>query len=408
VPQSPGPLEGLRVLDLSRILAGPSCTQMLGDLGAEIIKVERPGAGDDTRRWGPPFLADRHGRPSPESAYFLSANRNKRSVTIDLAQAEGQRLARRLLERCDILVENFKVGGLACWGLGYDDLKERRPDLIYCSISGFGQTGPEAARPGYDLMAQARGGVMSITGQPDGPPTKVGVAVADIVCGLYAACAILAALRHRERSGAGQHIDLGLLDTQVAWLANQGLGYLLTGEVPRRAGNTHPHIVPYEVFATTDGELVLAAGNDEQFRRFCAVAGKPALALDPRYATNAGRVEHRDTLVPELQALIATRSSAEWLRMLDAAGVPCGPVQNIAQVFEDPQVQHRGMRVDLPDPHHPDREIPQIANPIRLSETPVRYRSRPPKLGEHTGETLTELAGLSPAEIAELRGRGVI
>ena len=403
-----GPLAGLRVIDLTRILAGPTATQMLGDLGADVIKIERPGGGDDTRAWGPPYLRDDAGTDTTEAAYFLSANRNKRSVTIDLGHDTGRELVRRMVSRADVFVENFKVGDMAKFGLAYEDLSTEAPGLVYCSISGFGQTGPYAARPGYDFLAQGMGGIMSLTGEPDGPPLKAGVGIADIMCGMYAAIAILAAVRHREQTGEGQRIDLGLLDTQVAWLANEGLSYLVSGRVPHRIGNAHPNIVPYQAFATQDSHVIIAVGNDAQFRRFCTFAGAPALADDARFATNAARVRHRDALIPQLETLVATRPTAAWLDGLQALKVPCGPVYSLDQVFADPQVRDRGMERRMPHPLGASNETPVISNPIRLSETPVTYRRPPPVLGEHTDEVLQDLLGLDRAAIDKLRADGVI
>jgi crotonobetainyl-CoA:carnitine CoA-transferase CaiB-like acyl-CoA transferase len=403
-----GPLAGVRVLDLSRILAGPVGTQLMGDLGADVIKIERPGTGDDTRQWGPPWLTDESGQSTGESAYFLSANRNKRSVTIDLAQPGGQDLIRGLAARCDVLVENFKVGDLARFRLDYASLKAEFPRLVYCSISGFGQTGPYAALAGYDFLVQGLGGIMSITGAPDGPPMKVGVAVADVVCGLYAAVAVLAALRHRDRTGEGQYIDLGLLDTQVAWLVNQGMNYLASGKPPGRLGNAHPNIVPYQVFPASDGYFILAVGNDSQFRRFAIFADAGHLADDPRFATNPARVRHRGDLVPLLEALTHAHPVAHWLTGLQAAGVPCGPVNDVRQVFHDPQVRHRRMQIDMRHPTSRGGRVNLIGNPIRYSATPVQYRRAPPALGEHTDEVLQEILGLNEAERARLRANGVI
>ncbi len=403
-----GPLKGVRVLDLSRVLAGPMCTQLLGDLGAEVIKVERPGAGDDTRQWGPPFLQDGDGNPTRESAYYLCANRNKRSLAVDIGTAEGQELIRRLAAESDVLVENFKTGGLKKYGLDYDRIREINPSLVYCSITGFGQTGPYASRPGYDLLIQAMGGLMSITGPEDGEPCKVGVAVSDIMCGMYSAVAILAALRARDASGLGQHIDMALLDAQVAWLANQGQRYLISGEVARRRGNAHPDVVPYQVFRAKDHHIILGVGNDRQFRRFCEFAGRPELADDPRFSSNDRRVRDRDALIPELEALIGSRPAAEWLEGLAARDVPCGPVNNIDQVFADPQVKHRNITVTLPHPLAAGGEVTLLANPMRFSETPVSYRRAPPTVGEHTAEVLTELLGLDEARISRLESRGVV
>ncbi len=403
-----GPLKGVRVLDLSRVLAGPMCTQLLGDLGAEVIKVERPGAGDDTRQWGPPFLADTGGNPTRESAYYLCANRNKRSLAVDIGSPEGQALIRELATKSDVLVENFKTGGLKKYGLDYDTIRQLNPALVYCSITGFGQTGPYAARPGYDLLIQAMGGLMSITGPQDGEPCKVGVAVSDIMCGMYAAVAILAALRSKDASGRGQHIDMALLDAQVSWLANQGQRYLISGEVARRRGNAHPDVVPYQVFKAKDGHIILGVGNDQQFRRFCDFAGRPDLADDSRFASNDRRVRNRDALIPELEALIAARPVSEWLEGLAARNVPCGPVNTIDQVFADPQVSHRQMTVKLPHPLAADGEVTLLANPMRFSETPVSYRRAPPTVGQHTMEVLAEVLGLDEASVAELESRGIV
>jgi crotonobetainyl-CoA:carnitine CoA-transferase CaiB-like acyl-CoA transferase len=396
-----GPLRGLRVLDLTRVLAGPTCTQMLGDLGAEVIKIERPQAGDDTRGFAPPFWPG-----TKESAYFLGVNRNKKSLTLDIASAEGQDILHRLLETCDILVENFKVGALAKYGLGYEQLKPKHPGLIYCSITGFGQTGPYAARPGYDSLIQAMGGVMSLTGEPDGLPQKVGVPVADLFAGLYGCIGILAALRHRERTGQGQQVDIGMLDTHVAWLANQGMNYLATGEDPPRLGNQHPNIVPYQVFPTKDGHIVLSVGNDPTFERFCKATGQEALLADPRFATNAARVENRQLVTDTLTPVMQSRTTAEWVTQLEALKIGCGPINRLSQVFADPQVLARGCVVPLP--HGSGEAVKVIANPVRLSGTPPDYRVPPPTLGEHSEEVLSGLLGLSEAEIAGLRGRGVV
>jgi crotonobetainyl-CoA:carnitine CoA-transferase CaiB-like acyl-CoA transferase len=403
-----GPLDGIRILDLSRILAGPTCTQLLGDLGADVIKIERTGAGDDTRQWGPPYVTDAAGENTTESAYYLCANRNKRSVEVDISQDEGQALVRRLSAHCDVFIENFKVGGLKKYGLSWEDLKHDHPGLIYCSISGFGQDGPYARRPGYDFMIQAMGGIMSITGQPDGDPTKVGVGIADVMCGMYASSAILAALHHRTRTGRGQYIDLGLLDCQVAWLINAGLNYLTSGETPARMGNGHPNIVPYEVFPASDGYFALAVGNDAQYARFCEFAGAPELARDPRFATNELRVKHRTELVPRLRQLTVQRDCGEWLEGLGTVGVPCGPVNDIRQVFDDPQVRHRGMRIAMAHPLAGSGDVDLIGNPLHFSETPVSYRRPPPVCGEHTDEVLGELLGLDQDSLDQLRARGII
>jgi crotonobetainyl-CoA:carnitine CoA-transferase CaiB-like acyl-CoA transferase len=402
------PLEGLRVFDLTRILAGPTCTQLLGDLGADIIKVERPNAGDDTRKWGPPYVRDAAGRDTTESAYYLSSNRNKRSITLDISKPEGQALARRLIAHCDVMIENFKVGDMARYGLSYADLKEEFPGLVYCSITGFGQTGPYAPRAGYDLLAQGLGGIMSVTGEPDRPPMKVGVGIADVMCGMYATVAILAALHHRERTGQGQYIDLALLDSQVAWLVNVGLNYLTSGEVPQRVGNEHPNIVPYNVMPCADGYVILAVGNDSQFAKFCDFAGRPDLAEDPRFATNELRVRNRKALYDLLPEITRAKTQAEWVDGLAKLGVPCSPVNTVDQVFADPQVRSRGMQISLPHPLAGKGSVDLIGNPIKFSETPVDYRRPPPTLGQHTDEVLRELLDLPDTELADLRERGVI
>ncbi|HXP77552.1 MAG TPA: CaiB/BaiF CoA-transferase family protein [Stellaceae bacterium] len=404
----PGPLAGIRAFDMSRVLAGPSCAQLLGDLGADVIKVERPEEGDDTRKWGPPFLRDAEGRDTSESAYYLAANRAKRSLTLDFTKPAGRDLARRLIARSDVLLENYKVGTLAKYGLGHAELRGEFPRLIYCSITGFGQTGPYAPRAGYDYLIQAMGGIMSLTGEPAGEPMKVAVAIADLMTGMYSSVAILAALRHRDATGEGQHIDMALLDTQVAWLANLGQGYLTSGELPARLGNAHATVVPYQVFKTADGHIVLAIGNDGQFRKFCEFAGAPDLASDARFASNPARIRNRAGLIPLMSEIVARQSSAYWIRELERIGVPCGPINNLEQVFADPQVQARGMTVELPHPAAGGRPTRLIANPIKLSETPISYERAPPTLGQHTDEVLQELLGLSAAEIAALRNDGVI
>jgi crotonobetainyl-CoA:carnitine CoA-transferase CaiB-like acyl-CoA transferase len=396
-----GPLKGLRVLDLTRVLAGPTCTQMLGDLGAEVIKIEKPEAGDDTRGFAPPFWPE-----TKESAYFLGVNRNKKSLTLDIAQPEGQAIIHRLLESTDILVENFKVGALAKYGLGYEQLKASNPALIYCSITGFGQTGPYAPRPGYDSLIQAMGGVMSLTGEPDGLPQKVGVPVADLFAGLYGCIGILAALRHRERTGHGQQIDIGMLDTHVAWLANQGMNYLATGENPARLGNQHPNIVPYQVFPTKDGHIVLSVGNDPTFERFCKATGQEALLADSRFATNAARVANRQLVTDTLTPVMQSRTTNEWVAALEALKIGCGPINKLSEVFADPHVQARQCVVELP--HSSGQTVSVIANPVRLSATPADYRVAPPLLGEHSEDVLQGLLGFSEDEIAALRAKGVV
>ena len=405
-----GPLHGIKVLDVSRVLAGPWATQAFADLGATVYKVERPGAGDDTRGWGPPWLKDRAGHDTAESAYYLAANRGKHSLAIDLANAEGQLLVRALGARADVFVENFKVGGLARYGLAYPDLAPGNARLIYCSVSAFGQDGPDAHGAGYDAMIQGMGGLMSITGLPDGMPgagpQKVGVAVADLMTGMYAAQAVLAALFERERSGLGQYIDLALLDTQVAMIANQGLNYLVSGQVPRRQGTGHPNIVPYQAFPTADGYLMLAIGNDRQFATFAALAGRPELAGDARFATNTARVAHRAVLVPIVTEILAGAGTRAWIERLTPAAVPCGPINDLAGVFAEPQVRHRAMRMDLPHPLA--GSVPQVRNPIRYSRTALEYRLPPPLLGEHTDQVLGAELGLGRDELARLRQAGAI
>ncbi len=405
-----GALSHLKVLDLSRVLAGPWCGQTLADLGAEVIKVERPGAGDDTRTWGPPWMTDETGANTREAAYFMCANRGKKSLTLDISKPEGQDIVRQLATRSDILLENYKVGGLAQYGLDYHSIFRMNPRIIYCSITGFGQTGPYSPRAGYDFIIQGLGGLMSITGErddlPGGGPQKVGVAVADLMTGMYSTVAVLAALAERERSGLGQHIDMALLDTQVAMTANMAMNFLASGDPPVRAGNAHPNIVPYQTFATSDGHIIVAVGNDGQFTKFCEAAGAPELAQDDRFSTNPARVRHREVLVPLLAALVATRPMHYWSEALEAVGVPCGPINDLAGVFEDPQVQHRGMRIELP---HPSAQtVPLVASPIKFSRTPVEYRSAPPMLGEHTDEVLGNTLGLSAERIATLRAARVV
>lgn len=405
-----GPLSHIRVLDLSRVLAGPWASQNLADLGAEVIKVERPGLGDDTRGWGPPFLADPEGRPTSDAAYFLAANRGKKSVTIDFTRPEGQELVRRLAADCDIVLENFKVGGLVKYGLDYPSLREINPGIIYCSITGFGQTGPYRNRAGYDFLIQGMGGLMSVTGEPDevpgGGPVKVGVAIVDIFTGMYASTSVLAALAHRERTGEGEYIDISLLDVQVATLANQATNYLVSGRSPERLGNAHPNIVPYQALATSDGHIILAVGNDSQFAKFCAVAGCPGLAEDDRFRTNADRVRNRATLIPLIVERLRQRTSAEWIAALEQSGVPCGPINTIAEVFDNPQVQSRGMRVHVQ--HNGAGEIPLVGSPMKFSRTPLDDRQPPPRLGEHNDEILHKVLGLGADDLTRLRSSGVI
>lgn len=411
-----GALAGIKVLDLSRVLAGPWATQMLADLGADVIKVERPVAGDDTRHWGPPFLKDDAGNDTREASYFTACNRNKRSITVDMAHPEGQALLRRMAQEADVVVENFKVGGLKQYGLDYDSLKAMNPRLIYCSITGFGQQGPYAERAGYDLMVQAMCGLMSITGhadgQPGGGPLKVGVAVIDVFTGLYASNAILAALNARDNArtgtGQGQYIDMALLDVGMAVLANQAAGYLATGQAPGRAGNIHPSLAPYQDFPSRDGNVLLAIGNDGQFARFCQACGHPEWAQDVRFATNTARVQNRTALLALMVPVMQTRTTAEWIALLEDKAVPCGPINTIAQAFDDPQVQARGIRQMLPRQAGDGiTQIATVANPMRLSATPVSYRSAPPALGQHTHEVLREL-GLNASEVAALQQAQVI
>ena len=396
-----GPLSGLRVLDLTRVLAGPTCTQMLGDLGAEVIKIERPEAGDDTRGFAPPFVPN-----TKESAYFVGVNRNKKSVTLDIAKPEGQAIIHKLLEHCDILVENFKVGALAKYGLGYEQLAKTHPRLIYCSITGFGQTGPYAPRPGYDALIQAMGGVMSLTGEPNGSPQKVGVPVADLFAGLYGCIGILAAVNHRNSTGQGQQIDIGMLDTHVAWLANQGMNYLATGENPARLGNQHPNIAPYQEFPTKDGYLILAVGNDPTFERFCKAFGQEALLADPRFATNPIRVQNRQLVTDTLTPVMKSKTTAEWIDALEALKIGCGPINTLEQVFADPHVQAREMVVEMA--HCSGETVKVIANPVKLSATPPSYRSPPPVLGEHTEDVLASVLKMSASDIAALREKGIL
>ena len=404
-----GPLANIRVLDLSRVLAGPWATQMLADFGAEVIKIEKPGEGDDTRGWGPPFVTNGDGTTG-DAAYFQSANRGKHSVAIDMARADGQQLIRQLAATADVVIENFKVGGLKKYGLDHDSLKQVNPRLIYCSITGFGQDGPYARRAGYDFMIQGMGGIMSITGQPDGAPgaepMKVGVAFADIFTGLHAVIGITAALFHRERTGQGQYLDLALLDSQVAVLANQALNYLVGGRAPARLGNAHPNIVPYQTFATGDGYIIVAVGNDRQFREYCALIGVPELADDARFASNRARVENRAALIPLLQPPMARKTTAAWVAALEAAAIPCGPINTLDQVFSDPQVKARGLKVELT--REDGTVVPGVANPIRFSETPVVYDKAPPQLGADTDRVLGQMLGLSSDQIKALRRDGTV
>ncbi len=403
-----GPLKGLRVLDLTRIMAGPVCTQLFGDLGADIIKIERAGAGDDTRKWGPPYVKDKANNDTAQSAYYLSANRNKRSLAIDIAKPSGTALIRQLLKHCDVLIENFKVGGLDKYDLSYDSLKAEFPGLVYCSITGFGQTGPYAAQAGYDYLAQGMGGSMAVTGEPDGQPMKVGYAISDIMCGMYASTAILAAIRHRDATGEGQNIDLALLDTQISCLANVGLNYLLSDQEAVRHGNQHPNIVPYQVFSTRDGYFILAVGNDAQFRKFCNFAGLDALADDPRFATNDKRVANRDTLIALIEQVTRQKPRSHWLDGLSALGVPTGPVNTVSEAFADPQVQHRDMRITMAYDGAASGSVDLIGNPIKMSQTPISYRHAPPLLGEHTDQVLEELLNMGQDERSKLRHQGVI
>jgi formyl-CoA transferase len=404
-----GPLSHVSVLDLSRVLAGPWCTQHLADLGADVIKIERPGTGDDTRAWGPPFAKDAQGRDTTEAAYYLCCNRGKRSVAVDFTQPDGQAIVRELARDADVLVENFKVGGLAKYGLDYASMSRANPRIVYCSITGFGQDGPYASRAGYDFIIQGMSGFMSVTGEPDdvpgGGPQKAGVAITDLVTGLFASTGIVAALAHREHSGVGQHLDASLLDSAVAMMSVMNLNYLVTNVAPPRLGNAHPNIVPYQAFACADGHIILAVGNDTQFAKFCDAAGTP-WASDARFATNGDRVRARAVLVPLIAEVIATRTQQSWLEALEARGVPCGPINTIDQVFADPQVVARGMRVDLA--HPTAGTVPQVGSPFRFSKTPVRYDLPPPLLGQHTADVLRGRLGFDDRRIDDLAARGVI
>ena len=406
----PGPLSHIRVLDLSRVLAGPWAGQNLADLGAEVIKVERPEFGDDSRTFGPPWVKDKSGNDTRDSAYFTSANRGKKSITLNISTAEGQELVRELARLSDVLIENYKFGDLARYGLSYDDLKSVNPRLIYCSVTGFGQTGPYRTHPGYDFMIQGMGGMMSVTGEPDGSPgggpQRAGVPVADIITGMYASIAVCAALAHRAETGVGQHLDLALLDSQIALLAYQNTNYFATGKPPGRIGNLHPNIVPYQPFKTADGEVILACGNDNLFRKFCAAAGCTELAGDARFASNGKRVEHRAELTRLLQAVFSRRGTREWVGLLEAAGVPNGPINDVSQVFEEPQVKARGIKVELD--HPVAGKLPTVASPMRFSATPVEYKLAPPVLGQHTEEILRGLLQKTDAEIARLRADGAV
>lgn len=406
--ETTGPLEGIRIMDLTRILAGPTCTQLLGDLGADIIKVEKPEVGDDTRGWGPPYLKDKDGNDTRESAYYMASNRNKRSIAVDIANPKGVALIKSMLSRCDAICHNFKVGGLDKYGLGYEEIHAEFPNLVYLHISGFGRTGPYAKRAGYDMLAQGVGGIMSLTGPVDGDPHKVGVGIADVMCGMYATSALLAALRHRDRTGEGQLIDLALLDSQVAWLINEGVNYLTCGREPVRRANAHSNIVPYDVFPTADGYVILAIGNNGQYVKFCDFAGKPEMATDERFLTNDLRVRNRDAITPLLRQMTVMKTTDEWVEGLAPLGVPAAPVNTVPQAFNDPQIQHRGMQIEIDHPISEDGKCRLIGNPINLSETPVTYRRPPPMVGEHTDEVLKEMLNLDEAAIGKMRADKII
>jgi formyl-CoA transferase len=407
---TPKALGHIRVLDLSRVLAGPWCSQNLADLGADVIKIERPGSGDDTRAWGPPYAKDASGADTTEAAYYLSANRGKRSVTCDISRPEGQALIRELAKHADVVLENYKVGQLKKYGLDYESLKAAKPDLVYCSVTGFGQDGPYAHRAGYDFLIQGMGGLMSVTGErddlPGGGPQKAGVALTDLMTGMYSTIAILAALTHRDRTGEGQYIDMALLDVQVAMLANMGSNYLNSGKAPKRWGNAHANIVPYQTFACADGHIIVATGNDGQYQKFVEVGGRPDLATHERYATNPLRVKNRDELVPILAEMVKTRPRDWWIEQLEGVGVPCGPINDLHDVFKNPQVQARGMVVEAP--HPTAGKVKLVRNPMRLSASPAETDMAPPLLGQHTDEVLREVLGRSEEEIAALRTKGIL
>lgn len=407
-PATPMALEGIKIVDCSRVVAGPIIGQTLGDLGADVIKVERPGVGDDLRNWGPPFLKDADGNDTTESAYFLTSNRNKRSLTLDISKENGKDILLSLLEDADIFVENYKTGDMARYGLGYEQLKERFPKLVYVSVTGFGQTGPYAKRPGYDYLAQGMGGLMSVTGPAGGDPTRVGVAIADLMTGMHSTIAVLAALRYRDETGRGQHIDSALLDTQVSWLMNHALNYLVAGTIPERIGNNHPSVVPYRVFQTKDGYAILGAGNERQLHGFLDFAERPELKGHPSFLTNADRLNNREEVEGILAEIMLTKTTAEWVEGLEKAGTPCGPVNDISQVFSDPQIIARGMQQSIPGHAYAPEGVPTVAYPLKLSETPATYRRPPPILGQHTDEILQERLGLSAEEIDNLRKSGVI
>ena len=405
-----GALTGIRVLDMSRILAGPWVGQLLADLGAEVIKIERPGKGDDTRAWGPPFVKDKNGKDTSDAAYFMCANRGKKSLTLDIAKPAGQAIIRELAQMSDILLENYKVGDLKRYGLDYEALSKLNPRLIYCSITGFGQTGPYRERAGYDFLVQGMGGIMSTTGErddlPGGGPQKVGVAIADLMTGMYSTVGILAALHERSTSGLGQYIDMALLDTQVAWLANQNANYLIGGKVPECMGNAHPNVMPYQTFRTKDGNIIIATGNDGQYQRLCVAAGLPDAATDPRFATNALRIANRDACTALLADAMKTKTTTEWVAALEIVGVPCGPINRLNEVYADPQIQHRGLKISVPHPLAGD--VPLTANPIKYSRTPITYDRAPPMVGQHADEVLMELLGKSAEEVAALRAQKIV